>query len=244
MENEKRDRLRYARKKAGFDTAAKAAAFHGWTPSTYSAHENGQNDFDERTAIKYALAFKVAPEWLILGTGDQDLPKNHHWPRRLRDKLESSKPATTAARGFIAEIDARIGSLDPTSADANARNDAADQTETVRARWLIPDRVVSEKMHATADNIQIVEMIGDSMEPRLWEGDHVFVDTRQKAPSPEGIFALKDSGGIAVKYVEVIRGSEPLMFRISSANQQYKPYETAANSTQIIGRYVGRLTTH
>lgn len=62
------DRLRKARVAAGFDSARAAAMFFGWVVSTYSAHENGQNDFKTPQAIVYARAFKTTPEYLQFGT--------------------------------------------------------------------------------------------------------------------------------------------------------------------------------
>jgi len=67
------DRLRSARIKAGFKSARAAALKHGWTPSTYAAHENGQNEFDPATAAKYGKAFKVSAGWLMTG-GDSGAP--------------------------------------------------------------------------------------------------------------------------------------------------------------------------
>ena len=61
------DRLRQARIGAGIDTASEATRKFGWTKSTYIAHENGQNEFDPEQAAIYGKAFKVAPEWLLLG---------------------------------------------------------------------------------------------------------------------------------------------------------------------------------
>lgn len=61
------ERLRQARIASGKDTASEAARYFGWTKSTYIAHENGQNEFDTEQAAIYGKAFKVAPEWLLLG---------------------------------------------------------------------------------------------------------------------------------------------------------------------------------
>jgi phage repressor protein C with HTH and peptisase S24 domain len=63
------DRLRKARADAGFSSARKAALRHGWTISTYAAHENGQNDFDEDAAKDYGRAFHVSAGWLLTGEG-------------------------------------------------------------------------------------------------------------------------------------------------------------------------------
>lgn len=66
---EKNERLRDARKAAGFATAADAARAHGWNPTAYRHHENGTAGFD-RVAERYARAFRVTPEWLVFGRGD------------------------------------------------------------------------------------------------------------------------------------------------------------------------------
>ncbi|WP_331326497.1 LexA family transcriptional regulator [Methylobacterium fujisawaense] len=63
------ERLRQARKAAGFSSARSAALRFKWGESTYGAHENGQNDFDEEKAKIYGQAFKVRPAWLLFGEG-------------------------------------------------------------------------------------------------------------------------------------------------------------------------------
>lgn len=64
------ERLKIARAKAGFQSARKAAIRFAWPASTYAAHENGQNKFDDENAFKYADAFKVSPGWLLTGEGE------------------------------------------------------------------------------------------------------------------------------------------------------------------------------
>lgn len=62
------DRLRKARETAGFSSARSAAIKHGWKPSTYASHENGQaKDLSSQLIRKYALVFKVNPNWLLRG---------------------------------------------------------------------------------------------------------------------------------------------------------------------------------
>lgn len=61
------ERLKKARKQAGFTSARQAAARLGLKHSTYAAHENGQNAYDAAQAAEYAKAFKVSASWLLLG---------------------------------------------------------------------------------------------------------------------------------------------------------------------------------
>lgn len=64
------ERLRQARKKAGFSSAMAAAKRFGWPTSSYAAHENGQNGFPVDSAERYGRAFKVSAGWLLSGEGE------------------------------------------------------------------------------------------------------------------------------------------------------------------------------
>lgn len=61
------ERLKEARIKLGYESAAAAARAFGWGESTYASHENGARGLQPDTADKYAKAFKVPAEWLLYG---------------------------------------------------------------------------------------------------------------------------------------------------------------------------------
>jgi len=63
------ERLVAARKQAGFESAAEAAAAVGVPYGTYSGHENGSSGFRADKGELYARRFKVRFEWLMRGTG-------------------------------------------------------------------------------------------------------------------------------------------------------------------------------
>lgn len=54
------ERLRLARERAGFDTAAAAAARFNWPETTYRHHENGTRNFPKSKAVTYGRAFRVS----------------------------------------------------------------------------------------------------------------------------------------------------------------------------------------
>jgi phage repressor protein C with HTH and peptisase S24 domain len=60
-------RLKIARERAGYETASAAARAFGWPEARYRHHENGQRNFKKDSAVTYGRAFKVAPEWLMMG---------------------------------------------------------------------------------------------------------------------------------------------------------------------------------
>jgi hypothetical protein len=67
------DRLRFARKKAGFASAATAARALHIPYGTYSGHENSGRGIPRDRIIQYAKRFKVRPEWLLTGHGRPDV---------------------------------------------------------------------------------------------------------------------------------------------------------------------------
>lgn len=71
--SEKSDRLRQARINAGYSSATAAARALSLSVSTYTAHENGQNDFDVDQARHYAKTFKTTAGWLLLGVNAPEI---------------------------------------------------------------------------------------------------------------------------------------------------------------------------
>lgn len=67
---DRKDRLRFARANAGYDSPSEAARAHSdINKNTLISHENGNRDFGKAAANKYAKAFKVSPGWLLTGEG-------------------------------------------------------------------------------------------------------------------------------------------------------------------------------
>ena len=64
------DRLKQARKAAGYSSAEKAAKRFLWNVNSYKAHESGRNGFGISDAKRYAHAFGVTTAWLQTGEGD------------------------------------------------------------------------------------------------------------------------------------------------------------------------------
>ena len=61
------ERLEMARIRAGYRSARQAALQNEWPESTYRAHENGGRTIGTDDAERYANAFNVPYQWLLLG---------------------------------------------------------------------------------------------------------------------------------------------------------------------------------
>lgn len=67
---ERNQRLKWARERRGFVSAAKAAEYLGIPYGTYSGHENGKRGIKDPELEMYARAYRVSLPWLAFGEGE------------------------------------------------------------------------------------------------------------------------------------------------------------------------------
>lgn len=246
------ERLRRARRSAGYSSAMSAAKALGISASTYTAHENGQNNFGPEEALHYGKKFGVTAAFLLTGEAVEGEPS-------LEDQDETALPARPdAANGTmfdnyssgergqkIPEIDviAGMGGGGLAATEVSHKNGISFHSEVVRAEWELPSWVL-QKMKVRASNVACFPAQGDSMAPTIADGDVIFIDTRHRVPSPPGIYALADEfGGVVVKRVEVISNprDEQVRVRVSSDNTRYRDKELLLDEISILGRYICRV---
>ncbi|CAK0777325.1 Peptidase S24-like [uncultured Gammaproteobacteria bacterium] len=108
----------------------------------------------------------------------------------------------------------------------------------VIAYWDFPESYVLHDFRARPENLRVVTVDGDSMEPELMSGDRVIIDVSRRGPSPPGIFVIWDGFGVVVKRVEYLLNSDLPKISISSANKRYSSYERSVDEVNIIGRVI------
>lgn len=118
MSEEGADRLRKARIEAGFEKKADGARAAGVKPSTYNAHENGQNSITSDFARLYGVAFKVDPGWLMEMDKDAARPGGQKPPMRAADRFQFTvKPPVEIWKSAIQTAIEHIG-VEPSRAAA------------------------------------------------------------------------------------------------------------------------------
>lgn len=254
--NTKAERLRQARIAANFTSTQAAADRLGVSPSTYRAHENGQNDFNEEQAKVYAKAFNVTPEHLILGAPLRPAkPFSTFDPDAPEPVVDPDAPMTvgehTGAQGIpagsIPQIDVTAGmgggGLTVIRDGIPGKSGMTFSAEVVRDFWRIPNEVL-RSVGASPDFLAVLPVQGDSMQPTLHDGEWVVADTRHRWPSPDGVYALNDAfGGVVVKRLEVISkpGDEVQRVAVISDNPRHQPKEWDVDDLRIIGRVIWRF---
>lgn len=76
------------------------------------------------------------------------------------------------------------------------------------------------------------------MSPTLESGDRAMIDTGDRVPAPDGLFALHNGIGVVVKRLEFIPNSDPPGFKIMSDNPKHSTYERTIEEINVIGRVV------
>jgi len=204
------DRLKQAREKAGFQDAAEAARRFGWAASTYHGHENGSRGLRADVAQKYARAFRVSPDWLMFGKGD-----------------DMTGPADDAPESDLVPI---------YDIEASAGNGIIPgEDEAVVDHLALPPGYLRRITSAPVSALAIVTVTGDSMSPTLRGGDVVMIDTRKQNPGYDGLFVLRFDGALHVKRMN--RGSRPGVVRIVSDNPVgYAPFEREMHDVEVVGK--------
>lgn len=224
-------RLRLARERAGFKTAADALERFGWKQSTYLAHENGQNGIRPDKAKLYADAFKVSVGWLL--SGEDSAPS------------AAPPPATPATPlGMIVEFEgtefAKIPVYDVRfSAGYGANNDA----EPVIGYQVMSVETLRQWTDAPLQQLSVIRVHGDSMEPLLCNDDWVLIDASHTNLVSPAVYAIVYDGEGFLKHAS--KNIETGAVTLVSHNAAYPPQTiTMPDRLRIIGRVVLSIRKH
>ena len=77
------------------------------------------------------------------------------------------------------------------------------------------------------------------MAPTLISGDRVVIDTGHKDPSPDGLYAVRDSlGGVVVRRLQVLRAPRPVRVKIICENHSHATEEISLAQLDVFGKAV------
>ena len=183
-------RLRFAREQAGYASASDAARAMGVEEPTYLGHENGSRGLS-RAAQRYAKFFRVSLDWLLAGRGEfglggGDAPGapvlragagvfegNGGDARFALHSPAQAMLATAPPRNAELGGPAQMGAAIPAFGQAVGGKDG----EFILNGNRIADVLAPPSLQGVPD-AYAVYVVGDSMEPRYFAGETVFVNPR------------------------------------------------------------------
>lgn len=183
-----------------------------------------------------AAALNTTQEWLLTGKGIKQLDGADAVARTDFDGDE--RPAEG-----IMEIDVRAGLGGGGSIEGREVRHDGNYADPVKSEsWRFPARFMREELRATESQVIILETDGDSMEPTIGSGERIIVHTGMRVPSPDGIFALRDSfGNIIAKRLQVLRKGDPPRVLVISDNKAHATEEVGLDEIHIVGRVLWGL---
>ena len=254
------DRLKIARREAGFSSARAAAIAMGISVGTYSGHENGNRGLSQDFAERYARRFGVRASWLMFGDGA---------PRRgeasyariggasggaSEGSSDVEAQGDAVARPYVREADGAVPEIDakPTSSVGLAgmrqfyslpSRSGTTTGHRVVGEWVFPCSYVEHELAAHASALIVVAMLGDAMQPTLAASDRLLVDTSQNSLAVDGLFVFDDwDGNPQVRRLARVIASDPPRVRLLADNPLHPDSEVDLANLRIIGRVVGRVT--
>lgn len=129
-------------------------------------------------------------------------------------------------------------SIEMIDATACCGNGIENFAENVIGFWQMPKEEYRAISTIAPENIKMLRVYGDSMEPTLSDGDWVLVDISRNFFDSDGIFLIRLSTGLAVKRIQGTLGTDVV---ICSDNAKYKPITASAREVVIVGKVIYTL---
>jgi transcriptional regulator with XRE-family HTH domain len=105
--------------------------------------------------------------------------------------------------------------------------------------WAFPVSFLSKQLQTSGKQLVIIEAEGDSMAPTIMPGEKVIVDTSRKTPSPDGLYAIRDSfAAVIIRRLQLLRAARPSRVKIISDNSKHAAEEVALSELEIVGKAV------
>jgi transcriptional regulator with XRE-family HTH domain len=185
----------------------------------------------------FAGPLGYTPEQILLwgrypGTGGMHIESSDV----LREDSPHDEPLGPAP-GQVPELDTRAGLGGGGTPNRELRKDGRHADALKSEGWLFPASFVREQLHTTTGRLLVLDTTGDSMAPTIVSGERVIVDASHNTPTPDGLYAIRDTFNcIVVKRLQVLRSSRPPKVKVISDNPNHPSEETPLGELEIVGK--------
>ena len=209
----------------------------GVSKQQLSRLENGQIRLRLDHLKPFASHLGYTPEQILLwgrypGTGGSHVESS--------DALRDEPPPEEflgPSPGQVPELDTRAGLGGGGLLAREVRKDGSHTDPLKTEGWLFPKSFVREQLHTSAGRLLVLDTNGDSMAPPIVSGERIIVDTGHKTPTPDGLYAIRDTFEcIVVKRLQVLRSSRPTRVKIISDNPNHPSEEAPLGDLEIVGK--------
>jgi transcriptional regulator with XRE-family HTH domain len=228
--------LYYARQARGM-SRSDLVRLSGISKQQLSRLENGLIRLRLDHLKPFASPLGYTPEQILLwgrypGTGSSHIESSDV----LREEAPQDEPLGPAP-GQVPELDTRAGLGGGGLPAREVRKEGRHADPVKSEGWLFPASFVREQLHSSSARLLVLETNGDSMVPTIASGERVIVNTEHKTPTPDGLYAIRDTlGCIVVKRLQVMRTARPTRVKIISDNPNHASEETPLGDLEVVGK--------
>jgi len=157
--------------------------------------------------------------------------------------FDDEKPRERAAEGrddAPGRKDSEYAPIRLYDVQAAAGNGAVVGVEQVADTLMFKRSWIHQELHAQPNDLYLIFVDGESMEPTLRPGDIILVDRRDAHSIPrDGIYVLRMDNSLLVKRLQRLPGRK---VKVTSDNPAYEPFDLSLDAPgedlAIIGRVV------
>jgi transcriptional regulator with XRE-family HTH domain len=232
--------LYYAREARGM-SRSDLVRRSGVSKQQLSRLEHGQIRMRLDHLKPFANVLGYSPEQILLwgrypGTTDGHVESHVESSDVLREDGHPDEPIGPSV-GQVPELDTRAGLGGGGLPAREVRKDGRHADPVKSEGWVFPPSFVRDQLHASASRLLVLDTNGDSMAPTIMSGDRVIIDTGHKTPTPDGLYAIRDTFEcIVVKRLQLIRSSRPTRVKIISDNPNHATEEVPLSELEVVGK--------
>ena len=221
-------RIKAARKALGLTQEALAEMAGARSKSGLQDNEAGKN-MPGGQMIGALVQAGINANWLLSGDGEMLIASNKQtYPMHQSMSMSAAEPYP----GYIAlplynDVRAAAGH------GAVNGHEQADDALMFKEDW------IRYELGAKAQDLCLIRVSGDSMEPTLRAGDVILIDHRACRPDREGIYIMRVGEMLLVKRLQALPGGK---IRVTSDNPAFDPWtldlEEFGSDVKVVGRVV------
>lgn len=181
---------------------------------------------------KISKDFGASADWILYGIGSMHRGNAQTTPGEVQTAhaspiFISAEEAPEHGLTMIPKVKARL----------TAGTGSLETSGEVEGYYAFRTKFLKRKGHP--NKMVLMDVVGDSMEPDIWNGDTVLIDESQREIIAGGMFAVGIEQEVFLKYLLRVPGKLVLQSR----NERYAPIEVDMNgdlagTVRVIGRVV------
>jgi phage repressor protein C with HTH and peptisase S24 domain len=214
------------------------AQVRGLSPSTVEGWLNKGLAPYKKSLGKLVAATGIPVEWWESGEGEPPVNQALKAMAGFSGEHKPSSHRVVEPRAGYVAIPLYNGVRAAAGAGAIVAHEVSDDALMFQEEW------VRFELGARPQDLYLIRVAGDSMEPTLRSGDAILVDRRATRPDREGVYIMRMNNMLLVKRLQALPGGR---VRVTSDNPAFAPFDVAVPDLQgddiaIIGRvvWVGR----